>query len=335
MDNFLGPHQDILGSDGIGDIPHPIFGGSNTDRYPLMETWTAPLPIALIGITPSSTILQIGESSTITIYINTLRKIESWNITQLHFTPGTISVTDIQPGNYWDPPAFFDPGIIDDANGTISNITAHTPETYPEENHTVCTLHITIVNGGLCTLEIDQVELLDPEGTPFIVIPLSSSIHILSPTTIIQQYPPNESLQVERPPRELNATIEDLDGDPLDMYIRWKNHDDTWVTLASYNDVGNGTYSFLPSGNDWIWGNTTYTWAVHVTDGTFWTNETYTFTTKGNRYDVNNDGRVNFIDAGKVWVHRTTNAIYDGLYDVNGDDDVTFVDAGLTWVNRD
>ena len=50
---------------------------------------------------------------------------------------------------------------------------------------------------------------------------------------------------------------------------------------------------------------------------------------------MNNDDKVNFIDAGIVWVHRTTNAVYDGLYDVNGNGDVNFVDAGLTWVNRD
>ena len=44
---------------------------------------------------------------------------------------------------------------------------------------------------------------------------------------------------------------------------------------------------------------------------------------------------MHFIDSGIVWVHRTTNAAYDGLYDVNGDDKVNFVDAGKTWVNRD
>ena len=72
-----------------------------------------------------------------------------------------------------------------------------------------------------------------------------------------------------------------------------------------------------------------------MTDGTYWTNKTFSFTTGGSRYDVNNDDTVNFIDAGRVWVHRTTNAVYDGLYDVNGDGTVNFIDAGRTWVNRD
>jgi hypothetical protein len=52
-------------------------------------------------------------------------------------------------------------------------------------------------------------------------------------------------------------------------------------------------------------------------------------------YDVNHDGKVNFQDAGLVWVHRTSLVPYDGLYDVNQDGQVNFQDAGLTWVNRD
>jgi parallel beta-helix repeat protein len=36
-DNYHGPNQNILGSDGIGDTPENIPGGSNQDRYPLMN----------------------------------------------------------------------------------------------------------------------------------------------------------------------------------------------------------------------------------------------------------------------------------------------------------
>ena len=74
---------------------------------------------------------------------------------------------------------------------------------------------------------------------------------------------------------------------------------------------------------------------MNVTDGTFWANETYHFTTSGSRYDVNNDDNVNFQDAGLVWVHRTSEVVYDGIYDVDFDGQVNFQDAGLTWVNRD
>jgi len=40
-DSFSGHNQDQPGSDGIGDTPYPIPGGSSTDRFPLMNPWTA------------------------------------------------------------------------------------------------------------------------------------------------------------------------------------------------------------------------------------------------------------------------------------------------------
>jgi len=49
-----------------------------------------------------------------------------------------------------------------------------------------------------------------------------------------------------------------------------------------------------------IWGNTTYTWSICMTEGVAWTNETYTYTTGGSRYDVSNNDLVNFQDAGLV-----------------------------------
>jgi parallel beta-helix repeat protein len=36
-----GPYQNVTGSDGIGDTPHPI-NADNKDNYPLMEPWSPP-----------------------------------------------------------------------------------------------------------------------------------------------------------------------------------------------------------------------------------------------------------------------------------------------------
>ena len=156
---------------------------------------------------------------------------------------------------------------------------------------------------------------------------------------IVLNYPVHTAEDVERPPAMLNASVVDPEGTFMDVYLLWRclghYYLGEWLTLSTVLHVGNGTYGYIPMGHDWIWGNTTYTWSVNVTDGIFWTNRTFTFTTGGSRYDVNNDCTVNFIDAGKVWVHRTSQASYDGLYDVNQDGDVNFVDAGKTWVNRD
>jgi len=160
------------------------------------------------------------------------------------------------------------------------------------------------------------------------------------PPVIRDENPENGSINVERPPDELNVTVDNPDADSMDVYVKWKRHDyyhvGEWVTLQTYTGVGNGTYSYMPPyENDWIWGDTTYTWSVNVTDGTYWTNATYQYTTGGSRYDVNNNDLVNFQDAGLVWVHRTSEVSYDGIYDVNQDGQVNFQDAGLTWINRD
>jgi FG-GAP repeat len=157
-----------------------------------------------------------------------------------------------------------------------------------------------------------------------------------NPPIITNPYPANGSTAVARPPDRLSATVEDGNSDLMDIHIKWKNHEAQWVTLQTYTNIMNGTYNFIPpASNDWIWGNTIYTWSVNVTDGYNWTNETYTYRTGGSRYDVNNNDIVNFQDAGLVWVHRTSLVPYDGLYDINQDNQVNFQDAGLTWVNRD
>ncbi len=149
------------------------------------------------------------------------------------------------------------------------------------------------------------------------------------------EQPSHASLNVQRPPPVLEVCIEDIDQDMMDVYLSWKNHTGQWTLLTGFYNGTFGIYQYVPIGNNWIWGNTTYTWSVNVTDGTSWTNETYWYTTDGCRYDVNNNDIVNFQDAGLVWVHRTSIEPYDGLYDVNQDGQVNFIDAGLTWVNRD
>jgi len=87
----------------------------------------------------------------------------------------------------------------------------------------------------------------------------------------------------------LNITVEDPDGGTMDVYIGWRRHDyyhsGEWEN-KSFTDVGNRTYNFIPptDSNDWLWGNTTYTWCVNATDllgSDSWVNETYRYTTGG------------------------------------------------------
>lgn len=161
------------------------------------------------------------------------------------------------------------------------------------------------------------------------------SIDLSTQPIISDEYPLDDIINLERPPVNLSANIEDPNDDTMNIQIRWKNHNNQWVTLQTYSNEINGRFNYIPSGNDWLWGETTYTWSVNATDGTYWTNKSFSFTTGGSRYDVSNNDVVNFQDAGVCWVHRDTVAPYDGLYDVNHNGVVNFQDAGLCWINRD
>ena len=165
-------------------------------------------------------------------------------------------------------------------------------------------------------------------------------VEIIHPYPLVHAwYPSDEEVDTSRPVSQFNISVADHDSTEVDIYLSWLNRSyqkPVWEQLYNWLDISDGIFTYSPEGSTaWLWGNTTYTWSVNVTDGISWTNKTFTFTTGGSRYDVNNDDKVNFIDAGIVWVHRTTNALYDGLYDVNQDGKVNFIDAGKTWVNRD
>jgi hypothetical protein len=311
----------------------PAGSGLYTRRWYTFTTKATPQ--AIMGITLSNNTVVVGVTFTATIYINPTVAVGGWEMFMFTYTQGLLNATLVSPGAFWI--AFFDPGIINDANGTITGIQSFTTGPYyPDENHTACVIEFTALHTGSCEFNLSHVMIADSEFHPLDVTTLPAIVIITSPPVISNEYPMNTATIVARPPTQLSVQVNDSEAEPMVIFIRWKNHQGAWVTLQTYTDVGNGTYNFIPpTTNDWIWGNTTYTWSVNVTDGVSWTNETYRYTTGGSRYDVNNNNKVNFQDAGLVWTHRTSLVPYDGLYDVNGNGQVNFQDAGLTWVNRD
>ncbi|MEW6069373.1 MAG: NosD domain-containing protein [Candidatus Thermoplasmatota archaeon] len=79
-DLYSGANQDRPGSDGIGDTPYNISGGTNKDRYPLMRPWniTIPEPPRVLVTHPNS-----GETFVVGSNINI-----TWTATQ-----GTYSIS--------------------------------------------------------------------------------------------------------------------------------------------------------------------------------------------------------------------------------------------------
>jgi len=69
IDDYNGPSQDILGSDGIGDTPY-VFDENNQDNYPLMEPAWAPPPVGGFWVPINKTALLapwIGLASLLTV----------------------------------------------------------------------------------------------------------------------------------------------------------------------------------------------------------------------------------------------------------------------------
>ena len=142
----------------------------------------------------------------------------------------------------------------------------------------------------------------------------------------------------------ISVSVFDDDGDLMNITFR-TNKTDTWTN--SWNNIGtnssvpNGVYmsnqTFNNSGRyntKWRWGNTTYYWVIQLNDGKNWTNETYSFTTSGSRYDVNTDGIVNSIDLSFDWANCASFESYLGLYDVNNNGVVNAIDLSFIWANK-
>jgi hypothetical protein len=99
--------------------------------------------------------------------------------------------------------------------------------------------------------------------------------------TVTAVTPINNAVDVSICPTWFNVSVTDEDGSLMDVYgdliIEGCSQD-----YAPAGSVGNGTVSMLLNGAmccplDYA---TTYTWYVNVTDGTFWTNTTFNFTTE-------------------------------------------------------
>jgi len=71
----------------------------------------------------------------------------------------------------------------------------------------------------------------------------------------------------------LKFNLNDLQNDSMN----WTVETSPDIGSGLQNNVGNGQYTVSISGLAF---NITYTWYVNVTDGTHWTNESFTFTTK-------------------------------------------------------
>jgi parallel beta-helix repeat protein len=126
VDENHGENQNIPGSDGIGDTPYIIPGGSNRDRYPLMNPWSrsphAPIYICGNGnFTPANGVNGGGSGTENDPYI-----IENWAINASTYygiwVRGTTAYFVVRNCLVWNGGSSYDGIYLDNVtNGKIEN----------------------------------------------------------------------------------------------------------------------------------------------------------------------------------------------------------------------
>lgn len=143
---------------------------------------------------------------------------------------------------------------------------------------------------------------------------------------------------VARPPSYFEITV--FDPNPEDVLnITWRtNQSGTWETFNQSTDVGNGPNQ--TTNTSWVTSyNLKYYWSVNVTDGTHWTNKTFSFAMHQYAPVINS---FDLIDTNKnsmlkgAFGNLTVNQEYTftlNITDKNSWEDISFINL-TTWYDR-
>lgn len=131
---------------------------------------------------------------------------------------------------------------------------------------------------GLIVMILFLISMLFPislaEENTGLVTPVLAN----NPPTQSNPIPANGSIDITIPLDNFTITINDAEGSTMNLTI-YTNASGTWLLVNHSNGLTNGTYSNYTN-TSWVDTNcTTFYWSVNLTDGEFWTNATYYFTT--------------------------------------------------------
>jgi hypothetical protein len=129
----------------------------------------------IMGITLSSDKVNVGENFTATVYLDPTQAVGGWEIYLLTFDPALAQANSVESGAVWA--TFFDGGTINNGIGEITEIQSFKTDTYPDSNHTLCTINFTALSAGTCTFALATVEVTD---TSFVVMPVTTRTATIS-----------------------------------------------------------------------------------------------------------------------------------------------------------
>jgi len=133
---------------------------------------TEPEPQNIMGITLSANTVNVGDTFTATIYLNPTVAVGGWEIYLFTFNPTICHANTVLPGTDWAGTTVpFDGGTINNVTGQITQIQAFKYDTYPNYNHTLCTISFNAQSAGTSTFTLATVQVTD---TSFNLIPVTT-----------------------------------------------------------------------------------------------------------------------------------------------------------------
>lgn len=282
-----------------------------------------------VTVSPPPGAVSPGSAFTATVVVVPSAAIAGMQF-DLAFNPSLVSVTSVQEGpllNQGGASTFFNPGIIDNEDGTITGVFGAiiSPGSSVSVQGTFATITLTARSAsGNCPLSLSNVVVGDTSGTPVTVTVTSGSVSIVNQAPVLA--PIGDKVATEGSTLSFTLSASDAEGDSL-TYSAPSLPDG-----AALNGV-TGAFSWTPAYNQ----SGPYTVRFTVTDGHSSDWEDITITV-GNtlRKDLNDDGSVNILDMIRVgqrfnhtgpagWVREDVNE--DGIVNVL---DATLIGQGWT-----
>ena len=211
---------------------------------------------AVMGITKPDAV-EVGEEFIVTIYIDPSEVVGGWEIYAFNFTQGMVNAIEVMPGDEWNN-TLFDPGNIDNENGTITEIQTWTIG--PSYNHTACEIYFEALQSGLCTFTFGNVDIMNETFENMNVTTIGSSINIteyIYPTAEIGMSAPDNADMAETfevdiyidPSKAVDEWEIDINFTKELIYITGITSGTEWPNISyGYIDNINGTITNIQSG---------------------------------------------------------------------------------------
>jgi len=191
----------------------------------------------------------------------------------------------------------------------------------------ILALFIILLTSSLSTVAVADWESVSFGGTVIVeddAAPVNSN-----------PYPADGATGVSINLNTYNITVNDPDGDAMDVYLYSNNTvDDSWFSWKNITGVSNGTQTwvgshdaygdFLGMGSGDLDYSTTYYWSANTTDGNGnWDNDTYSFTTgpepPNPSITIEKAANISSVEEGStyanvnytIWVNNTGNVNFD------------------------